>query len=253
MALPEIIRPGSRVARDYLNALRDTARRAAIQLAGAGLSALDTPGGMVVQLNPGEEARANCARMEYAGQVTGETLPPGSVVHILNSMDESGIQQFDLPDYSGRQRLGILIEGAAPGNCPWVQYQGIAVALADLTTWPGSTGAASGRMGARASSPYAQRDPTGALYAPTASFAADPALNLPANIQAAVVFLEQRRAAVTAHCVIPGTFIGDARGGLVSSWVFGPAFQLEEAKITPPEGFDPFDAIDGGDISVVGL
>jgi hypothetical protein len=111
--------------------------------------------------------------MYYRGTYSGETLLPGSLVHVTGyggwDITGSGDVTFDLPDYSGRRRLGILREGAASHDCPMVQYQGIAPLLYDLSTEPAAwigcaTSALAGRrLGARMHSPYAQWDANGPL------------------------------------------------------------------------------------------
>jgi hypothetical protein len=170
------LRPGSRINTHFLNRLSNQANRGAVQVSGQGISAQDTPGGMVVSLQPDAEFRENCVRMLYIGS-SGLTLPPYTVVHFVTGEGSTtpGINYWPLPtcditDQTGRIRIGILQEGAAPGGCPMVQYQGISQCFWDYTSipswFPGSADASNGqghRLGTRQNSPFPQWDDNGPL------------------------------------------------------------------------------------------
>lgn len=69
MSLPPVVLPGTQLTTHYLNALREAARRGNTQVAGPGLSALDTPGGMLVNQNPETDAvPAGCIKCELVEQ-----------------------------------------------------------------------------------------------------------------------------------------------------------------------------------------
>ena len=171
------LRPGSRINTHFLNRLSNQANRGAIQVAGQGISAQDTPGGMVVSLQPDAEFRENCVRMVYIGGLdgAGPTLTPYTIVHFITT-EVSGVsgsskwplQTCDLPDQTGRIRIGILQEGCEPGGCPMVQYQGISQCYWDFTSIPTWSGFPSGwpqghRLGARYGSPFPIWDDNGPL------------------------------------------------------------------------------------------
>jgi hypothetical protein len=161
-----------------MNAQRTLIERGVRAVAGTGLGSLETSGGTVITIDPNAEARENCQRMEYLGAITGAPLLPFSLVHY--SVGEDMVMRFDVSDYSGRRKLGILQEGAAKGDCPWVQYQGVSLLLWDLATLPAAwigcaTGALTGRrLGARMHSPYGQWDSNGPLLIVGASTATPP-------------------------------------------------------------------------------
>lgn len=239
------LRPGTSINIPYLNRLQERAQRGNIAVAGAGITGQDTPGGMVFAQNPQAESWPDCQRMYYRGDVTGEILLPGSLVHIIYAsaveiMDitGSGNVTFDVADYSGRSRLGILREGAAPGDCPMVQYQGLAPLLVDYSTVPpdwqwldteiNSTKSAC-RLGARMHSPYAQWDDNGPLLlVGVGNIIPDNWPSPPANVtvvaaRISVPFAGQVYCYPVARTAIPAT-----EGGAYRCWNMGPDFNVVE-------------------------
>lgn len=177
--MSEPIRPGNRgMTIDAANQQREAIRRGQRITAGDGLGALETSGGSVITIDPQEESLENCMRMLYGdalGAILGlPTLRAGALVHLIPDRYHfpGDVPVCELPDFTGRSRLGILREGAKEGDCPWVQYQGFAQVYWDYTSRPDwwsvstNTGAKSPpqhRLGARADSPFPVWDDNGPL------------------------------------------------------------------------------------------
>ncbi len=139
MPAPPDLRRGARVTARYLNALREAARRALNPAPGTGLSARETPGGIVINRDPQPEQRENCVRALYRmtdaeRQFFSGPAPRGGVVRLIDALEaESGptLAECRAPDVPGLGRLGVLQQYAEDESVVWVQTRGPAVVIYD--------------------------------------------------------------------------------------------------------------------------
>jgi len=233
--IPDTKQPGDILRASDWNAAREQARRQVTGVVGPGLGFQEGPGGISIAPHPVGEQREHCKRMWY---ISGPTLPPWSLVHLVSNQNETeGLMRCELPDFSGRQQLGILQEGAAQYDLPWVQYDGIGWVLWDRTSLPSEYlplvpgGMYRIRLGAKQSSHIAQHDYNGPLLALNTGVsvpAGGPTTTPGQDIYLALVSIGPRYADTVfcLHRSIDG--FTDEVEGPFSVWVFGEGYIVAE-------------------------
>jgi hypothetical protein len=139
MPVPTDLRRGARVTARYLNALREAARRALNPAPGTGLSARETPGGIVINRDPEPEQRENCVRALYRmseaeRQFFSGPAPRGGVVRLIDALEAEGgpaLAECGAPEVPGLGRVGVLQQYAEDESVVWVQTRGPTVVLYD--------------------------------------------------------------------------------------------------------------------------
>ena len=274
MAIPPTILPGTMLTQQYFNALREAARRGNIQVAGAGLSALDTPGGMLVQLNPAAEAMENCRRMCYLAGDRGDAPSrfPRPHPERLRPERDSLLRRGRLLRPAAARRPD---RGGEPRRLPWVQYQGQALILCGQPP-NNSEGILNVNMryrwGALANQAYAVPNLDGPIYTNGFIFPIPSEWNYPTNLGISGLImgvLEGRRTASLLACVTSGDFAGGSTTGAgesagvmtypANSLVFGGEFSVD-SRATDPDNVPSYVPNDGttainrvsGDVWAVG-
>jgi hypothetical protein len=145
----ENLRPGSSINTHFLNRLSNQANRGAIQVAGQGISAQDTPGGMVVSLQQGPDTVPDSLIIKcllVSGIATStpgnsSVISMGSIVQILQ-MPTNFNQNFGiacLPNTPGRSDIGVTQDDAMLGSIIDVVFRGATLFAYDPSTIPSST------------------------------------------------------------------------------------------------------------------
>lgn len=187
-----LVRPtpqrGDVLTGDMLAAMHSAAKGSTTNFSAAkGLVSNVGPEGVSVALEAKAEWKENCVKAvlwnpigfislyhEYpygAGPATYYSSPMpapvwGTVELYMSHECKSGptLLQCRAPSSSGRSHVGILQEGAVPGDVPWVQYAGISPVIYYVNSIPaGHQLVAGSRLGGLRRKHYAQWDPAGPL------------------------------------------------------------------------------------------
>ena len=219
----------------------NTLRQAAIRdsLGGFGVETINTGRGTAFAAPPQAVTTEHAKRMLY---ISGAPLPMFSLVHIRSGAGTPPevYPYCEITDYSGRQQLGLLMEGPIYGDMPLVQYDGIGLVLWDRNSLkaefrpyvPGSTHQGE-RLGARQASYMAQWDRNGPLLIINAG------LEVPSevmtttaggNVGLALVAIGQRYAD-TVFCHKENLSGDDEIEGPFSVWIFGDGYTIVENPV----------------------
>lgn len=154
MPAPNEIRRGATVTARYLNALRESARRALNPAPGTGLSARETPGGLLINRDPQPEGREGCVKALYRmtdaeRQHFGGPAPRYGLVRLTGALEAEGgpaLAECRAPDAPGLGRLGVLQQYAEDDGVVWVQTRGLTPVLYDARAGVARPGARLGNL-----------------------------------------------------------------------------------------------------------